>query len=55
MTLKILTDDNSEDHFRSNIRSALDPNSRNLRMDPLNNDDKPFTPVTKSRHDSPCL
>ena len=36
MTFKILTDDSLTVIHRSNIRSARDPNQRNLRMDPLN-------------------
>jgi hypothetical protein len=51
MTFKILTDDTKRIIHRSNIRSALDPHSRNLRMDLLN-DDKAFTPIIKSRHDA---
>jgi hypothetical protein len=51
MTFKILTDDTRKIIYRSNIRSALDPKSRNLRMDPLN-DELPVTPIIKSRHDS---
>jgi hypothetical protein len=39
MTYKILTDDTRQIIHRSNIRSAADPNARNLRLDPLN--DKP--------------
>jgi hypothetical protein len=50
MTFKILTDDTKQIIYRSSIRSALDPNSRNLRMDLLN-DDQPVTPTIKSRHD----
>ena len=48
MTFKILTDDTRKIIYRSNIRSALDPKSRNLRMDPLN-DDPILDPVIKSR------
>jgi hypothetical protein len=50
MTFKILTDDTRKIIYRSNIRSALDPKSRNLRMDPLN-DDPILDPIIKSRHD----
>ena len=51
MTFKILTDDTRKIIYRSNIRSALDPNSRNLCMDPLN-DEAHIKPIIKSRHDS---
>jgi hypothetical protein len=36
MTYKILTDDTRRIIHRSNIRSAADPNARNLCLDPLN-------------------
>jgi hypothetical protein len=36
MTYKILTDDTHRIIHRSNIRSAADPNARNLHLDPLN-------------------
>jgi hypothetical protein len=36
MTYKILTDDTRQIIHRSNIRSAADPNTRNLCLDPLN-------------------
>ena len=36
MTFKILTDDTQKIIYRSNIRSARDPKSSNLRQDPLN-------------------
>jgi hypothetical protein len=39
MTYKILTDNTHLIIHHSNIRSAADPNARNLRLDPLN--DKP--------------
>jgi hypothetical protein len=39
MTYKILMDDTRRIIHHSNIRSATDPNARNLRLDPLN--DKP--------------
>jgi hypothetical protein len=39
MTYKVLTDDTPRIIHGSNIRSAADPNARNLRLDPLN--DKP--------------
>ena len=38
MTFKILTDDTNRIIHRSNIRSATDPNARNLRIDPLNDE-----------------
>ena len=38
MTSKILTDDTHRIIHRSNIRSAADPNSRNLRLDLLNDE-----------------
>jgi hypothetical protein len=38
--------------YRSNIRSALDPKSRYLRLDPLNDDDRIKT-IIQSHHDSP--
>jgi hypothetical protein len=38
MTYKILTDDTRWIIHRSNIRSAADPNARNLRLDPLNDE-----------------
>ena len=50
MTFKILTDDTNKIIFRSNIRSALDPNAKNLRLDPLGGETS--TPIIKSRHDS---
>jgi hypothetical protein len=51
MTFKILTDDTRKIIYRSNIQSALDPQSHNLRLDPLNDDDS-VKPIIKSRHDS---
>jgi hypothetical protein len=51
MTFKILMDDTRKIIYRSNIRSALDPDSRNLRMEPLN-DDKVLAPIIISRRDS---
>ena len=50
MTFKILTDDTREIIYHSNIRSALDPKSHNLRMEPLN-DDPVLDPIIKSCHD----
>ena len=38
MTFKILTDDTRKIIYRSNIRSASDPNARNLCIDPLNDE-----------------
>jgi hypothetical protein len=38
MTYKILTDDTHRIIHRSNIRLAADPNARNLRLDPLNDE-----------------
>ena len=51
MTLKVLTDDTRKIIYRSNIRSALDPKGRNLRLDPIKDDSK--SPVILSWHDSP--
>jgi hypothetical protein len=48
MTFKILTNDTWKIIYHSNIHSALDPKSRNLRMDPLN-DDPILDPIIKSR------
>ena len=39
MTFKILTDDTKRVISRSHVRSALNPKERNLRLDPLNDDD----------------
>jgi hypothetical protein len=51
MTFKILTDDTKKVIFRSNVRSALDPKAKNLRLDPLGGETS--TPIIiKSRHDS---
>jgi hypothetical protein len=36
MTFKILTDDTHKIIYRSNLRSARDPNAQNLCIDPLN-------------------
>jgi hypothetical protein len=38
MTYKILTDDTRWNIHHSNIRSAADPNARDLRLDPLNDE-----------------
>jgi hypothetical protein len=50
MTFKILTYDTHKIIYCSNIRSALDPDSWNLHMEPLN-DDKVLAPIIKSRRD----
>jgi hypothetical protein len=50
MTFKILTDDTRKVIYHSNIRSVLDPKSRNLCMDPLT-DDPVLNPILKSHHD----
>jgi hypothetical protein len=50
MTFKILTDDTRKIIFRSNVRSALDPTTKNRRLDPL--DGEISNPIIKSRHDS---
>jgi hypothetical protein len=53
MTFLILTDDTKHVIHRSNIRTACDPSTANLRLDPLN--DKPLSnsipPVLRSRLD----
>jgi hypothetical protein len=51
MTFKILTDDTLKVIHRSNVRSALNPHAKNLRLDPLEPGDF-ATPIIKSRHDS---
>jgi hypothetical protein len=38
MTYKILTDDTRWIIHHSNVRFAADPNARNLRLDPLNDE-----------------
>jgi hypothetical protein len=53
MTYKILTDDTHRIIHRSNIRSAADPNSRNLRLDLLN--DKPPEVIWSLRKASSAL
>ena len=50
MTFKILTDDTRKIIYRSNIRSAVDSKTRNLRLDPVNDDIK--APIIRSWHDS---
>jgi hypothetical protein len=51
MTFKILTDDTLKVIHRSNVRSALNPHAKNLRLDPLEPGNV-ATPIVKSRHDS---
>jgi hypothetical protein len=51
MTFKILTDNTLKVIHRSNVRSALNPYTKNLRLDPLEPGDI-ATPIVKSRHDS---
>jgi hypothetical protein len=51
MTFKILTDDTLNIIHRSNVRLALNPHAKNLRLDPLEPGDI-ATPIIKSRHDS---
>ena len=51
MTFKILTDDTLKVIHQSNVRSALNPHAKNLRLDPLEPGDV-ATPIVKSRHDS---
>jgi hypothetical protein len=53
MTYMILTDDTRRVIHRSNIRSAADPNARNLRLDPLN--DKPSEVIWSVCKASPAL
>ena len=50
MTFKILTDDTRRVICRSNIRSALDNKSKNLRVDPLGGENPPL--ILKSKSDS---
>ena len=50
MTFKVLTDDTRKVIYRSNIRSAADSKSRNLRLDPITN--TVSSPIIRSRHDS---
>jgi hypothetical protein len=52
MTYKILTDDTRRNIHRSNIRSAADPNARNLCLDLLN--DKPPEVIRSLRKASPA-
>jgi hypothetical protein len=51
MTLKILTDDTLKVIHQSNVRSALNPHAKNLRLDPLEPGNV-ATPIIKSCHDS---
>jgi hypothetical protein len=51
MTFKILMDDTLKVIHQSNVRSALNPHAKNLRLDPLEPGDI-ATPIVKSRHDS---
>jgi hypothetical protein len=51
MTFKILTDGTLKVIHRSNVRLALNPHARNLRLDPLEPGDV-ATPIVKSRHES---
>jgi hypothetical protein len=53
MTYKILMDDTRQIIHRSKIRSAADPNARNLCLDPLN--DKPPEVAWSLRKASPAL
>jgi hypothetical protein len=52
MTYKILTDNTHRIIHRSNIRSVADPNSRNLRLDPRN--DEPPEVIWSLRKASPA-
>ncbi len=49
MTFKILTDDTHKIIYQSNVRSALDPKERNLRIDLLGGEIS--TPFVKSRQE----
>jgi hypothetical protein len=51
MTFTILMDDTLKVIHQSNDRSALNPHTKNLRLDPLEPGDI-ATPIVKSRHDS---
>jgi hypothetical protein len=51
MTFKILTDDTLKVIHQSNVRSALNPHSKNLQLDPLEPGNIAM-PIIKSRHDS---
>jgi hypothetical protein len=51
MTFKILMDDTLKVIHQSNVRSALNPHAKNLRLDPLEPGNV-ATPIIKSCHDS---
>jgi hypothetical protein len=51
MTFKILTNDTLKVIHRSNVRLALNPHAKNLRLDPLEAGDI-ATPIINSHHDS---
>jgi hypothetical protein len=51
MTFKILTDNTLKVIHQSNVRSALNPHAKNLRLDPLEPGNV-ATPIVKSHHDS---
>jgi hypothetical protein len=51
MTFKILTDNTLKVIHRSNVRLALNPHAKNLRLDPLEPGNV-ATPTVKSCHDS---
>jgi hypothetical protein len=52
MTFKILTDDTKKVIFRSNVRSALYPNAKNLRLDPISGEMSIPVVIIKSCHES---
>jgi hypothetical protein len=51
MTFKILNEDTKKIIFRSNVRSALDPKTKNLRLDPLSGETS-IPVIIKSCHES---
>jgi hypothetical protein len=51
MTFKILLDDTLKVIHQSNVRLALNPHNKKLRLDPLEPGDVAM-PIVKSRHDS---
>jgi hypothetical protein len=51
MTFKILMDDTLNVIHQSNVRSALNLHTKNLRLDPLEPGNVAL-PIVKSRHDS---
>jgi hypothetical protein len=51
MTFKILTDDTLKVIHQSNVKSALNPHAKNLRLDPLEPGNI-AKPIVKSCHDS---